>query len=193
MAEHFDAIVIGAGIAGETCAHRLRMAGRHVALVERERLGGECAFWAAIPSATPLGPANLRWRADAAHYRSVPRIIFTDPQVAATGWTTMTREGRPLADIASVTVELKERPRRPLTARQEEAGQLSLYADTAREVLVGAWAVAAEASDWIELAVLAIRAEIPLNVLRDVLEQFPPFGEVYLSALDQLTSATMRG
>jgi hypothetical protein len=55
-----------------------------------------------------------------------------------------------------------------------------------------AWAVAAEASEWIQLALLAIRAEIPLGVLRDVLEQFPSFGEGYLSALDQLASAIAR-
>jgi dihydrolipoamide dehydrogenase len=41
MIEHFDAIVIGAGISGETCAHRLRLGGMHVALVEREYIGGE--------------------------------------------------------------------------------------------------------------------------------------------------------
>jgi pyruvate/2-oxoglutarate dehydrogenase complex dihydrolipoamide dehydrogenase (E3) component len=65
MVERFDAIVIGAGIAGEMCAHALRTAGKQVALVERARIGGECAYWAAIPSGPPLGPANVRVRARA--------------------------------------------------------------------------------------------------------------------------------
>ncbi len=61
-AQRYDAIIIGSGIGGGTCAHRLRDGGMRVALIERERIGGETARWAAIPSATLLGPANLLWR-----------------------------------------------------------------------------------------------------------------------------------
>jgi pyruvate/2-oxoglutarate dehydrogenase complex dihydrolipoamide dehydrogenase (E3) component len=139
-----------------------------------------------------LAADDILGHAHPAHYGSVPRVLFTDPQVAATGWTDAQRDGRPLADIISVGVELKERMRRPSSAPQDIAGKLTLTADATRGVLVGAWAVAAEASEWIQLAMLAIRAEIPLGVLRDVLEQFPSFGEVYLSALDQLASTTAR-
>ena len=49
MTRHFDAIIVGAGISGETCAHRLRVGGMRVALVEAEHIGGECAYWASIP------------------------------------------------------------------------------------------------------------------------------------------------
>jgi dihydrolipoamide dehydrogenase len=124
-----------------------------------------------------------------AHYHSVPRVLFTDPQVAATGWTKSQSDINQSADIRSVSVELKERASHLTSARKDIGGKLTLSADTTRGVLVSAWAVAAEASEWIQLAMLAIRAEIPLGILRDVLEQYPTFGEVYLSALDQLTSA----
>jgi hypothetical protein len=49
--------------------------------------------------------------------------------------------------------------------------------DRERRVLVGAWAVAPLASEWIHQAVLAIRAEIPVDVLADTIAQFPTFSE----------------
>src|SRR5215469_4305859 len=61
--DSYGAIVIGAGIAGETCARRLSVAGMRVALLERDTVGGECAFWARIPSQTLFGPANEAWQA----------------------------------------------------------------------------------------------------------------------------------
>jgi dihydrolipoamide dehydrogenase len=58
MAEH-DVIVIGAGPAGEVCAGRAAAEGLDVALVERELVGGECAYWACMPSKALLRPAQL--------------------------------------------------------------------------------------------------------------------------------------
>ncbi|MGI8557178.1 MAG: FAD-dependent oxidoreductase, partial [Solirubrobacteraceae bacterium] len=45
MSEHFDAVVIGSGPAGEVAVSRLAGQGHRVALCERELIGGECAYW----------------------------------------------------------------------------------------------------------------------------------------------------
>jgi pyruvate/2-oxoglutarate dehydrogenase complex dihydrolipoamide dehydrogenase (E3) component len=58
MTEH-DVIVIGAGPAGEACAGRLTKQGLDVALIERELVGGECSFYACMPSKALLRPAEL--------------------------------------------------------------------------------------------------------------------------------------
>jgi len=58
--DRFDAVVLGAGPAGESAASRLHAQGLRTALVERELVGGECAYWACIPSKTLLRPVEVR-------------------------------------------------------------------------------------------------------------------------------------
>ena len=57
--ENFDVIVVGAGPAGEVCAGRLAQVGKSVALVESELVGGECSFYACMPSKALLRPAQV--------------------------------------------------------------------------------------------------------------------------------------
>jgi pyruvate/2-oxoglutarate dehydrogenase complex dihydrolipoamide dehydrogenase (E3) component len=58
MSHEFDVLIIGAGPASQHCAGQLADGGLRVAVAERERVGGECDYWACIPSKTLLRPGE---------------------------------------------------------------------------------------------------------------------------------------
>ncbi|MBA2765061.1 MAG: NAD(P)/FAD-dependent oxidoreductase [Thermoleophilaceae bacterium] len=128
--------------------------------------------------------ADIRGRPISADYRAVPRVVFTDPEVAAVGLTPERAKELDM-EIVEGEVELEK------VARSEMygvgiSGYFSVIADASRNVLVGASAIGPLASEWIHLAVLAIRAETPISVLRDTQLQFPTFAEAFGYALDDL-------
>ena len=63
-------------------------------------------------------------------------------------------------------------------------GFLTLLSDGDR--LTGAYALGPEAGEWLQQATVAIRARIPLDVLRDTIQPFPTFSEIYADALKAL-------
>ena len=58
MAETFDVVVIGAGPAGENVADRVVKAGLRAVVIESELVGGECSYWACMPSKALLRPGE---------------------------------------------------------------------------------------------------------------------------------------
>ena len=127
-----------------------------------------------------VAAADMLGRAARADYSAVPRVVFTDPQAAAVGAVDGPRTG---------TASMREVPRaytyeRPL----ERPGYLTLVSDG--EVLTGAHAAGPEAGEWLGQATLAIRARVPLDVLRDTIQPFPTFSEIYVRALEELTASS---
>jgi pyruvate/2-oxoglutarate dehydrogenase complex dihydrolipoamide dehydrogenase (E3) component len=133
------------------------------------------AYQGRIAAADMLGH---RARAD---YQAVPRVVFCDPEIAGVG---LTAERAAEADIETVaaTVDLDE-VERTGTYGRGLVGCVGVLADAQRQTLVGAYAVGPLASEWIHMAVLAVKAEIPLGVLRDTIAQFPTFSEALITAV----------
>src|SRR5581483_10323034 len=112
-----------------------------------------------------------------AHYEAIPDVVYTDPQAASVG----TGEDR-----FSVTVPLTgvAKTETYTHAYAESKGFMTLLSDGER--LTGACALGPEAGEWMQQATLAIRARVPLDVLRDVIQPFPTFSEIYVAALKAL-------
>jgi pyruvate/2-oxoglutarate dehydrogenase complex dihydrolipoamide dehydrogenase (E3) component len=128
---------------------------------------------------------NILGRDRVADYRAIPRVVFCDPEIATVGLTEEQARDQGI-DVATATIDLAALLARPITYERDPRGHLGVVADRATETLVGAWAVAPLASEWIHEAVLAIRAQLPIDVLIDTVAQFPSYSEGYLLALEKL-------
>jgi pyruvate/2-oxoglutarate dehydrogenase complex dihydrolipoamide dehydrogenase (E3) component len=129
--------------------------------------------------------SNILGRERTADYRAIPRVVFTNPEIAAVGLTEDAAREQGIG-VSTAVIDLPTTIARPYTYEQDPRGTLGVVVDRGRNVLVGAWALAPLASEWIHQAALAIRAEVPLDVLQDTVAQFPSYSEGYLAALREL-------
>ena len=129
--------------------------------------------------------ADILGRPARADLRAVPRVVFSDPEVAAVGLTEEQAEADASIDLVVGSADLAGVPR-SYTYGRDVGGMLRLLVDRRRGVLVGAWAVGPLAGEWIHQAVLAVKTATPVDVLRDTVPQFPTFSEAYLNALEAL-------
>jgi pyruvate/2-oxoglutarate dehydrogenase complex dihydrolipoamide dehydrogenase (E3) component len=121
--------------------------------------------------------ANILGEPRKANYEAVPRVTYTDPQAAAVG----SDAGR---FHAMVPVSALPKTATYTRAYADSNGFLTLLSDGER--LTGAYALGPEAGEWLQQATLAIRGHVPLDVLRDTIQPFPTFSEIYVEALKVL-------
>ncbi len=121
--------------------------------------------------------ANILGEPREANYDALPRVVFTDPQAASVGASSARYSATaPISGVARTATYTR--------AYAESNGFLTLLSDG--EQLTGAYALGPEAGEWLQQATLAIRAHIPLDVLRDTIQPFPTFSEIYADALKAL-------
>jgi pyruvate/2-oxoglutarate dehydrogenase complex dihydrolipoamide dehydrogenase (E3) component len=128
--------------------------------------------------------ANILGEPREAHYEAIPDAIYTDPQAASVGATQARFSATALLSEVAKTATYTH-------AYASSNGFLTLLSDG--DHLTGAYALGPEAGEWLQQATLAIRARVPIEVLRDVIQPFPTFSEIYVDALkalhDQITAA----
>jgi dihydrolipoamide dehydrogenase len=131
-----------------------------------------------------IAASNILGESREANYEAVPRVTYTDPQAAAVGAT----EAR-----FTATAALSEVPKTATYthAYSNSNGFLTLLSDGER--LTGAYALGPEAGEWLQQATLAIRAHVPLDVLRDTIQPFPSFSEIHAAALKALRRTITAG
>lgn len=130
--------------------------------------------------------ADILGREARTDYAAIPRVVFSDPEVASVGLSAGEARERGI-DVVTSRLDLVDSITRPVTYEQEPRGQeLEIVADRERGVLVGAWAVAPLAGEWIHQAAMAIKLRAPLDVLRDTVSQFPTYCEAFTNAVREL-------
>jgi len=129
--------------------------------------------------------ADIAGQAARADYTAIPRVVFTDPEIAAVGLTERqaTEQG---IEIATARVGLADAIARPWTYEKDPRGEIGIIADRQRGTLIGTWIFSPLAGEWIHYAALAIKTHTPLDVLRDTVAQFPTYTEAYLKAIEAL-------
>jgi pyruvate/2-oxoglutarate dehydrogenase complex dihydrolipoamide dehydrogenase (E3) component len=131
-----------------------------------------------------VAAANILGEARDASYEAMPDVVYTDPQAASVGAT----------DAAfSATTQLSDVAKMATYTRNyaQSNGFLTLLSDGER--LTGAHALGPEAGEWLQQATLAIRARVPLPVLRDTIQPFPTFSEIYVATLKALCGQIRKG
>jgi pyruvate/2-oxoglutarate dehydrogenase complex dihydrolipoamide dehydrogenase (E3) component len=121
--------------------------------------------------------ANILGESREAHYDAIPDAVYTDPQAASVGATDAPFSATvPVSEVAKTATYTR--------AYAQSNGFLTLLSDGER--LTGAYALGPQAGEWLQQATLAIRARIAVPVLRDVIQPFPTFSEIYVAGLKAL-------
>lgn len=135
--------------------------------------------------------------------RGVPRCVYTDPPVAAVGLTERAAREQGI-DCLVAAAELGETARAQSdglllgpagegSLDERAGGHVVLVADRARQVLIGAAAFGPRAEEWVGELTLAVRGELPLALLAEVVHPFPSYAEALGPLLEELARKAAPG
>jgi pyruvate/2-oxoglutarate dehydrogenase complex dihydrolipoamide dehydrogenase (E3) component len=113
-----------------------------------------------------------------------PRVIFTDPQVAAVGHTLKSAQDEGINAIA-VETSTSGNAGGSFYGRNA-AGTTQLVVDDDRRVIVGATFTGSDVADFLHAATIAVVAEVPLDTLFHAVPSFPTRSEVWLQLMGKL-------
>jgi pyruvate/2-oxoglutarate dehydrogenase complex dihydrolipoamide dehydrogenase (E3) component len=111
-----------------------------------------------------------------------PRVIFTDPQVAAVGLTLQGARDKGI-NARAYDVATSDTPGASFHGR-DTPGTSRLVVDEDRSVIVGATFTGTEVAEWLQAATIALVGEIPMALLREAVPAFPTRSEVWLRLLE---------
>ena len=139
--ETYDVIVIGAGPTGENVADRAVKGGLTAVIVEAELVGGECSYWACMPSKALLRPADVVAEAGAvrgvAGARLNPAEVLARRDSFAHGW----KDDGQVEWLTGAKIDLVRGHGRIASERLVQVGDLSLHARQAVVIATGTRAV----------------------------------------------------
>jgi pyruvate/2-oxoglutarate dehydrogenase complex dihydrolipoamide dehydrogenase (E3) component len=154
---------------------------------ERCRVTGADGVWA-IGDVTGIAPfthtahyqgrvvaANLSGRPTSADYRAIPRAVYTSPVFASVGHTEASARAAGIDPmIASAPMSQTVRS----ATEGDSSGWLRLLAEPGTGIVLGASAMGGRAEEWISEVSMMIRAQIPVDVARDIVHPFPTYSEI---------------
>ena len=132
---------------------------------------------------------RLRGMDARADHTAIPRVTFTDPEVASVGLSEAAARAKGV-DVVVATADPAETARGYI--HDFHKGALKLVADRDRGVLIGATLVTPRAGEILGELVLAIKLGTPLTTLADVIHPFPAFNRVLGASLEELAANATR-
>jgi dihydrolipoamide dehydrogenase len=139
-------------------------------------------YQARIAADAILGPGGPCLILDGAR---APRVTFTDPQVAAVGYTLAAAQEAGIK-ASAVDVPTQASAGASFYGRDDSPGTSRLVVDEDANVIVGATFTGPEIGEWLQAATIAVVAEVPLERLAHAVPAFPTRSEVWLYLMEKL-------
>jgi pyruvate/2-oxoglutarate dehydrogenase complex dihydrolipoamide dehydrogenase (E3) component len=139
-------------------------------------------YQARVAADVILGEENACLLVDGA---TSPRVIFTDPQVAAVGYTLASAEEAGL-NVRAADVSTQGNAGASFYGRDSTAGTTRLVVDEDRRIVVGATFTGHEVAEFLQAATIAVVGEVTIDRLFHAVPAFPTRSEVWLYLMEQL-------